>query len=399
MRSYDFVIVGGGIVGLAVARELIRQHPKKSIAVLEKEHALGKHASGRNSGVLHSGIYYPVGSLKGRLCAAGAREMAEYCIERGLPIDRIGKVILPVRDTDDPQLDMLAERARANGAEATVVTADELRELEPAARTLTGRALFSPNTSVIDPKAVLSKLHEELSAAGVQILFDTRASSVAGTRLQTSGGAIEFGTLVNCAGLHADAIAKLFGTADEYVILPFKGIYFRLSPSSPLRVRRLIYPVPDLRVPFLGVHFTRAVDGTTYVGPTAVPALGRENYHGVDGINGIDLMRIGAMLAGQYASNKQGFRVFVHEEATRFLKPYFVRAARALVPALRGSDLEASEKVGIRAQLFDRKKRELVMDFLVERGERSVHILNAVSPGFTTAFAFSRYVVEEYGLK
>lgn len=399
MRSYDFVIVGGGIVGLAVARELIARHPKKTIAVLEKEHTLGKHASGRNSGVLHSGIYYPVGSLKGRLCATGAREMGAYCRERGLPIERIGKVILPIRTTDDSQLDMLAERARSNGAEVHIVGVDELRELEPAARTLTGRALFSPNTSVVEPKAVLHRLREELISAGVDVLLGTRVTGIDGSRLRTSRESLEFGTLINCAGLHADAIAKLCGAGEQYVILPFKGIYFHLSDKSPLQIRRLIYPVPDLRVPFLGVHFTRAVDGTVYVGPTAVPALGRENYRGVSGISPVDLVRIAGMLAGQYASNKQGFRVFVHEEATRFLKHYFVRAAHALVPDLRSADLESCGKVGIRAQLFDRNKRELVMDFLVERGERSVHILNAVSPGFTTAFSFSRYVVEEYGLK
>ena len=208
----------------------------------------------------------------------------------------------------------------------------------------------------------------------------------------TKAGRGTYGFLVNAAGLHADRIARLFGVGERYTILPFRGRYYELV--APFAIRRLIYPVPDLRVPFLGVHFTNAVDGTTYVGPTAMPALGRENYSGVRGIRMRDAAAIGTTTIRQYASNKQGFRTLLHQEAARLLKRNFAAAARRLVPRLETRYLKPSTKAGIRAQLFDRVKNELVMDFVVERGERSLHILNAVSPGFTTAFSFARFALD-----
>jgi len=379
MKTYDTIIVGGGIVGLAIARELLSRDPKQRIAVFEKEPELGKHASGRNSGVLHSGIYYPPASLKGRLCTEGSRLMREYCDERKLPIARIGKVIVPANDADDAQLEVLLERARANGARAEIVA--DAREYEPEARP--GRALFSPDTSVVDPKRILASIADELRAAGVEFVFNREVTEIdRGT----------YGFLVNAAGLHADRIARPYGVGERYTILPFRGRYYKLH--APFVIRRLVYPIPDLRVPFLGVHFTNAVDGTTYIGPTAMPALGRENYSGVHGIRIGDATSIATTIVRQYASNKQGFRTLLHHEAARLLKGNFAAAGRALVPRLETKHLTPSTKAGIRAQLFDRVKNELVMDFVVERGERSLHILNAVSPGFTTAFSFARFALD-----
>jgi L-2-hydroxyglutarate oxidase LhgO len=393
--TYDTVIVGGGIMGLSLARELKRRDAGQRIAVLEKETSLGRHASGRNSGVLHSGIYYPSGSLKATLCADGARRMAAYCRERNLPLAAMGKVILPTRAADDPQIDLLVERARANGARAELIDELTLRELEPEARSATGRALFSPDTAVVDSKKVLAALSDELTQAGVDIQLGQRLESAKNGALTVNGTTLSYGLLINAAGLHADVIARSSGVGERYVILPFKGIYYRLLPSAPFEIRRLIYPVPDLRVPFLGVHFTRSVTGEVHLGPTAVPAFGRENYRGWAGVEAADAGRIVTTLARQYVSNKQGFRTFVHEEAGRFLKPLFVNAARALVPRLRSRDLATSEKVGIRAQLFDKERQELVMDFVLERGERSLHVLNAVSPGFTSAFSFASYALDQ----
>lgn len=378
MKTYDTIIVGGGIVGLAIARELLSRDPGQRIAIFEKEPELGRHASGRNSGVLHSGIYYPPASLKGRLCTEGARLMREYCDERNLPIARIGKVIVPASEAEDGQLEVLLERARANGARAEIVSA---RDYEPEARD--GRALFSPDTSVIDPKRILASIAGELRAAGVEFVFNREVTEI-------DRGA--YGFLVNAAGLHADRIARPFGVGERYTILPFRGRYYKLA--APFVIRRLVYPVPDLRVPFLGVHFTNAVDGTTYIGPTAMPALGRENYSGLHGIRMRDAASIATTIVRQYASNKQGFRTLLHQEASRLLRRNFAAAARALVPRLETKHLKPSTKAGIRAQLFDRVKNELVMDFVVERGERSLHILNAVSPGFTTAFSFARFALD-----
>ncbi len=368
MKTYDTVVIGGGIVGLAIARELLSRDPRQRIAVFEKEPELGRHASGRNSGVLHSGIYYPPASLKGRLCTEGSRLMREYCDERKLPIARIGKVVVPASDAEDGQLEVLLERARSNGARAEIVS--NVRELEPEARE--GRALFSPDTSVVDPKRILATVAEELRAAGVEFVFNREVTEIdRGT----------YGFLVNAAGLNADRIARLFAVGERYTILPFRGRYYKLA--APFAIRRLIYPVPDLRVPFLGVHFTNAIDGTTYVGPTATPA-----------VRAGDAMSIAATIVRQYASNKQGFRTLLHQEAARLWKRNFAAAARALVPRLETKQLKPSTKAGIRAQLFDRVRNELVMDFVVERGERSLHILNAVSPGFTTAFSFARFALD-----
>ena len=358
--------------------------------VLEKEFDVGLHASGRNSGVLHSGIYYPAGSLKGRLCAEGARAMAEFCDAENLPIDRIGKVVLPLREDDDAQLEVLLDRARTNGAAADIVDENQLLDIEPCARTVTGRALFSPNTAVVDPLAIVRRV-----ASSLDVRCRQRVTAVKGNEVITERDRFAFGTFINAAGLHADTIAKMCGVGAQYAMLPFKGSYFRVWH---LQLRRLIYPVPDLRVPFLGVHFTKTIDGEVLLGPTAMPALGRENYKGVQGINARDLTQIARRLTQQFVTNAQGFRALVRQELGRMTKRGFAKEARVLVPSVRDSDLGPSEHRGIRAQLIDTKKGELVMDFLVERGDRSIHVLNAVSPGFTTAFSFAKYVVDFAGL-
>ena len=379
-------MVGAGIVGLSIAREWKRRNPADRVVILEKEPDVGLHASGRNSGVLHSGIYYPAGSLKGQLCAIGAREMAAYCDEHRLPINRMGKVVLPLRPSEDSQLDVLLDRARSNGARAEVVDERQLREIEPSAHTCSGRALFSPDTAVVDPLPIVRHLADALDVRTGQRVREVRGSEVVTGRERFS-----FGFLVNAAGLYADVIAKRCGVGAQYVMLPFKGIYYRVTG---IELRRLIYPVPDLRVPFLGVHFTKSVYGEVFLGPTAIPALGRENYRGWRGINAADLLQIVRRLGRQYATNRQGFRALVHRELGHMTARGFAEEARTLVPSLRDDDLTSSDHVGIRAQLLDTARHELVMDFLIERGERSVHVLNAVSPGFTTAFSFARHVVD-----
>lgn len=251
-HNVDFLIVGAGVVGLALAREIKIRRPDATIAILEKESRVGLHASGRNSGVMHSGIYYPEDSLKAKVCAEGALAMAEYCQIKGLPFARFGKVVLPVKVDDDPQLELLARRATANGAEAELIDDQQLREIEPDAYTVTGRALHVPETSVIDPMAVMECLAQELTAQGVQILYNSEAVDLLpGTScLDTRGDRFSYGCLINSAGLHADQIASRLGVGCDYTILPFKGIYYRLSPESGIKVNGLIYPVPDLSVPF-----------------------------------------------------------------------------------------------------------------------------------------------------
>lgn len=398
MSRFDFLIAGAGIVGLTIARELASRYPGKTIAIVEKEPVIGLHSSGRNSGVLHSGIYYPANSLKAMVCSGGARMMAAYCEEAGLPINRIGKVIVPTREEDDPQIDLLLERGAANGVVAELIDRQQLADLEPEAFTASGRALWLPNTSVIDPKAVLNHLSAELKAKGVTFYYGEKAERIDAAKrtMELGSVSLDYGYLINSAGLHADRLAKRFGVGNDYTFLPFKGMYYKLSPESGLQIRHLIYPVPDLRVPFLGVHYTTAIDGQVYLGPTAVPALGRENYSGLDGVNLADASAILYRLAWQYAANKQGFRLLTRIEGRRLFKKYFAEAARALTPRLRDEHLLPCGKVGIRPQLVDLKKNELVTDFIVENGTHSTHILNAISPAYTGSFAFAEHVVNHY---
>jgi len=380
-----------------VARELRSRHPDAAIIVLEKECEAGRHGSGRNSGVLHSGIYYPEHSLKARMCAEGARMMGEYCETNGLPLNRLGKVIVPTRPEEQELLELLLRRGEANGARVALLDKQQLRVVEPDVHTATGFALHAPDTAVVDPKRILQQLIGQLRAEGVQFHFgaelqraDPQASSVT-----VNGKPIGYGCLFNATGQHADKIAHLFGAGMDYTLLPFKGIYYHLKGTSSIRCNGLIYPVPDLNVPFLGVHFTKSIHGDVFLGPTAVPAFGREHYRGLEGLDLKESVEILYRLAQQYALNRQGFRHFSHSEALRFFKGKFAEAARALVPSLQADDLEPSDKVGIRAQLLNIKTHELVTDFVVEIKENTIHVLNAISPAFTSSLSFARHIVDQ----
>lgn len=394
---YDYVIIGAGIVGLSVARELLAREPNAKIAVVEKENTIGLHASGRNSGVLHSGIYYQPDSLKAKVCLEGARLMSSYCEEHGLPLNRIGKVIVPVRCSDGENLNVLHQRALSNGASIRLINDQELKEIEPHATTATGMALHAPETAVVDPMLIMKHLHSSLTKRGVHFFFNSFIDAIdtQGKKITTSEGNISYGHLFNTAGLFADKIAHACGLKSSYRILPFKGYYYELSPDSKLQINHLIYPVPDMNVPFLGIHFTKSVSGTVYIGPTAIPALGREHYRGVAGIKLCDFINIVTSLGRQYYVNRQGFRSYTHQEIPRIFKSRFIKSARALVPGVSKSDLRVSNKIGIRAQLYDYKHNELITDFLISRTDHVTHVLNAVSPAFTSAFSFAKWIVNE----
>lgn len=393
----DFLIIGAGIVGLTIAEALKLKFPKASVVVLEKEKTIGLHSSGRNSGVMHSGIYYPAESIKAKVCGQGAREMLEWCEDRKLTINKIGKVIIPVRSEDGSQIDLLLQRAQLNSVKAMRIDQRELREIEPEAISSTGEAIFCPDTSVIDPKAVLAQKIDDLKALGVDIHLGQpfQKAAPAQNLLYTDSRTYAYGHLVNAAGLYADKVAHAFGVASELILLPFKGMYWRLSPGASIKPKHLIYPVPDLRVPFLGVHTTTTTDGSVYLGPTAAPAFGRENYQGFDGVSLVQLGSILFRLGEQFAYNKQGFRNLVFQEMPKYLKWNFYKAAKAVLPGLRYQDLIPCEKVGIRAQMLDTQKKELVSDFVVKNHKNQTHILNAISPAFTSSLPFARMVVDQ----
>jgi L-2-hydroxyglutarate oxidase LhgO len=398
--SCDVLILGGGMVGLSIAHQLLERSITSSITILDKEPVLGLHSSGRNSGVLHAGLYYKPGSVKAQVCVEGARRLRSWVEERGLPLNPCGKVIVPPRAELDAQLDVLAERGKANGAEVEFWDNDQLRELIPEARTASGRALWSPNTAVVKPISVVHRLRQELRDRGVNIRegqHNFKARPVQQELTLCDGTNLSYGHLFNCTGLQADRVAMTFGVGNQYTLLPFKGIYWQLKASCPFQPRSNLSPVPDLSVPFLGVHFTPSADATQVVsiGPTATPAFGRENYRGLEAIEpGMAAKNVG-VLTRQYLANRGGFRRYVHEQAFLAFPPLLIRAAQELIPAVRAEHIELSDKVGIRSQLFNRQTNRLEDDFLCLPGPGSTHVLNAISPAFTASFALADLIVDQ----
>ncbi len=390
------VICGAGIVGLSIARELVKRGAE-DVVILEKEKKLGLHASGRNSGVLHAGIYYSPDSLKARFCLKGNLMMKEYCREKGIPVYETGKVIVTRREEEISTLHELYQRAKKNGAEVRLINSQELQKIEPYARTVE-KALFSPLTAVVDSRKVLSSLEKELTDTGkVRIIKGTEVVGVKGTRtLITTGGEFTFETFINSAGAYADKIAHFFDVGKNYTIIPFKGTYKKLRKEKSHLVRGNIYPVPDIRNPFLGVHFTKTYNGEVYIGPTAIPAFGRENYGIIRGIDreGPSILLKNLIL---FFTNKR-FRKVAMTEPAKYIKGRFYKDVAPMIKDLKPEDIIPSQKVGIRPQLVDWETKELVMDFLVLKDSNSLHILNAISPAFTSAFAFADFIVSNYVL-
>lgn len=403
--STDIAILGSGMVGMALAYQLSERDPNLSITLIDKENEIGTHSSGRNSGVLHAGIYYPPDTVKARVCVQGARRLRAWCEGEGLPVLACGKVITPQKSELDGQLEVLLERGRANGAEVRLIDQQEFNTLVPDGNTATGRALWSPGTCVVKPKLVMQRLEQRLRERGVQFLLGSYVEVLnpAGRKLRiTKAGdtkSLTYGHLFNTTGLQADRIARNFGIGRHYTLLPFKGIYWQLGPKAPFSFNTNLYPIPDLNVPFLGVHVTPSPDGTVSLGPTAIPAWGRENYKGLDGIEPLMTLEFLGDLASQWWRNSGGFRRYAKEQALHGLKPLFLKAAQALVPKLRNEHLIPSQKVGIRAQLYDRRSGTLVQDFCLEEGPGSTHILNAISPAFTASFALADLILDQSALR
>lgn len=396
MGSKDFIVVGAGIVGLTVACELRRRYPLARIAMLEKEAFLGMHASGRNSGVLHSGIYYEKSTLKAKVCVEGARRMKAFAAEHGITCRHSGKVIAATSARDLPVIDRLLRNAHENGIRAERLDEQGVRRIEPHAGVYE-QGIFCVDTAVIDIKAVLSKLRELLIAAGVEICMSTRVTGIdpSSRRVLTTAGAFSYGYLFNCAGAYADRVAGYYGLGLDYALLPFKGIYFQLRPGRAHLVRSNIYPVPDINLPFLGVHLTRVASGDVYAGPTAIPALGRENYGLLQGARLGESVKVGMAVAGMYRADYQNFRSHVHMEMGKYFKKNFFVAVRKLMPELNYEDLVSSTKVGIRPQLIHVKEKKLQMDYVIEKSADSLHVLNAISPAFTSSLAFAEWIVDQ----
>jgi L-2-hydroxyglutarate oxidase LhgO len=393
----DFLVIGGGIIGISVARELKRRYSDSTVTLIEKEPGFARHASGRNSGVLHAGFYYTADSLKARFTRDGNAELTEYCESRRIPLNRCGKLVVAQSEAEHPLLDELLQRGRANNVSLQDIDERTAREIEPRAVTC-GRAIFSPTTSSVDPMAVVRNMEADAHSEGVEIHYGARYLDRTSDGVRTTGGTYRAGYVVNAAGLYADQVARGFGFSEHYRILPFKGLYL-YSEEPPGSIRTNIYPVPDLRNPFLGVHFTVTTDGHVKIGPTAIPAFWREQYSGWDNFQPAECADIVLRQTGLLVSSGFGFVRLAWEELRKYSRTRMVALAAALARGVQRKDYQRWGKPGIRAQLLNTRNRKLEMDFVFEGDKRSFHILNAVSPGFTCCLPFSRFVCDAIGAK
>jgi L-2-hydroxyglutarate oxidase len=388
----DFLVIGGGVIGLNIARGLRRTFPGAVVNLLEKEADCGLHASGRNSGVLHAGFYYSPDSLKAKFTWRGNRLLTEYCEEKKIPLNKCGKLVVARDQADHAGLDELLKRGRANGIPLEEISEKDAKVIEPRVKTCE-RALFSPATSTVDPSLVMQAMKKDAVDEGVQLHCGVRYLSLSKGRVLTTEGTHDIGYVVNAAGLYADRIAREFGFSEHYRILPFKGLYL-YSSEPPGSIRTNIYPVPDLRNPFLGVHFTVAASGKAKIGPTAIPALWREQYGWAANFRWNEFFEVAMRGIGLVASSSFDFKTLAVHEIAKYSKLKMVALASQLAEGVKSEHYQSWGKPGIRAQLLDIKKRKLEMDFILEGDRHSMHVLNAVSPAFTCSLPFSEYVCE-----
>ncbi|MEV0729123.1 L-2-hydroxyglutarate oxidase [Polymorphospora sp. NPDC050346] len=386
-----YVVIGAGIVGLATAHRLTEEHPDAQVTVLEKEPRVAAHQTGHNSGVIHAGVYYKPGSLKARLCRAGSASMVRFCAEHGIPVEVCGKLIVATDESEVPRLRALHERAVANDLPVRLISGEQAREYEPHVRGVA--ALHVASTGIVDFTAVCTTLAALVEKAGARVRLGTRVTALT-TRgaeqvVGTTDGDVVADVVVNCAGLYADRIARLAGVVPPARIVPFRGEYFELRPDRRDLVRGLIYPVPDPRFPFLGVHLTRMIDGSVHAGPNAVLATAREGYSW----RRFDVRDV-ADLAGypglwRLARGHLGYGL---TEVRRSLsRRRFAESLARLVPEVTAADLVPSA-AGVRAQAIA-PDGGLVDDFLILRRDRQVHVLNAPSPAATSSLEIARHIV------
>jgi len=381
MKKYDYLIVGAGIIGMTIAYELIHRNKDLSIAIIDKEEDVAKHASGRNSGVLHAGFYYSADSLKAKFTVEGNRKMKQFCVEQNIFINDSKKIVVAKDEKELEGLYELQRRAEVNGVNTSIIEEIDVKKIDSNIKTYQ-KALYSPTTASVDPKEVCFKLKELLEKKGIIFYFNKPFNKCN----------LEYEYLINSAGAYADKIAKGFGLAKNYTMLPFKGIYLKYMENKSA-IKTNIYPVPNLSNPFLGVHYTITVDGSIKIGPTAIPAFWRENYKGFDNFKFSEMLEIFYYASKLFILNSFNFRDLAFSEMKNYNPKVFISKAKDMVYSI-GSDFKPIP-AGIRSQLLNTTTNELIQDFVVEHTLDSTHILNAVSPAFTCSFAFAEYVVDE----
>ncbi len=391
----DVAIVGGGIIGLATAYRLLERYPGTRVTLLEKEASLAFHQTGRNSGVLHSGIYYKPGSLRATNCREGKKAMEEFCQREGVAYDICGKVIVAITENELPKMHDIFERGQANGVGCELIGPERLRELEPHSAGI--QAIHVPEAGIVDYPGVCQKLAQRIQESGGLIQLNARVTGMQRVNgrmvVQSSAGDFEARCVVTCAGLHCDRVAKLSGTNPDAKVVPFRGEYYELKPECQHLCRNLIYPVPDPKFPFLGVHFTRLIHGGVECGPNAVLAFAREGYTKLE-INLRDLAE-SLTYPGFLRMAATHWRTGMGEMWRSFSKAAFVKALQRLMPDIRAEHLHPAPS-GVRAQALGRDGK-LVDDFLIVENDLVVNVLNAPSPAATAALNVGRMIVDKLG--
>ena len=392
-KNYDLVVIGGGIIGLATAMRVTEEFPDLKVAVLEKETEVAQHQTGHNSGVIHAGIYYAPGSQKANFCSTGGALLREYCDKHNIKYDMCGKLIVAVNDNEVPMLMDLYERGTANGALGLkIIEKEEITDYEPHSTGV--KAIFSPNTGIIDYTEVSKSYATQMMEAGGDLITGTELRSISEKDgqiyLETTEGTITAKKILNCAGLHADRVAKMMGVDMGVKIIPFRGEYFSLIPERSDMVKGLIYPVPNPNLPFLGVHFTRRVNGSVEAGPNAVLAFAREGYKKTK-INFGDAFET-LTYSGFLKMSLKYWTVGMKEQYRSLVKGSFVKSLQTLIPEITGKDLY-SPGAGVRAQAVA-KNGVLLQDFSIAETENAIHVLNAPSPGATASLTISKYILD-----
>lgn len=397
MARTDVIVLGGGIVGLATAYRISQRFPDKTIRLIEKEATLAFHQTGRNSGVLHSGIYYKPGTLRATNCRTGKQAMEAFCAEHGIAYEICGKVIVAVIESELPNLQRIYERGQANGVRCEVIGAERLKEIEPHVAGV--KAIHVPEAGIVDYVGVCEKLGELLRKQGAELNLSTKVvgmrSMSNGMVVSTNRGDFECGYVVNCTGLFADRVTKLSGQTPDAQVVPFRGEYFELHKEAEHLCRALIYPVPDPKFPFLGVHFTKMVKGGVECGPNAVLAFAREGYT-KSVINLRDLAE-SLTYSGFLKMASRHWRTGCGEMWRSFSKAAFVKALQRLIPEIRSEHLDAAP-AGVRAQALGRDGN-LLDDFLIQSTDRVVNIINAPSPAATAALNVGTLIVDQLAAK
>ena len=386
-------IVGSGVIGLAVGIALLKAKPSLKVSVLEKEMNLGFHASGRNSGVIHAGFYYSPDSLKAKFCREGNLALTDLVVRNNLDYKKTGKVVVTQNSDQVSDLVELARRGTENGVELELLESADLPKFEPLART-TSAFLWSPTTSVADPSQVIKVMAAEFENLGGVLHFNQEVTEIRKGSLIVNSRTLDASLIINCAGTHALRLAHNMEIATEFAQLPFMGLY-RYTENAALPLRTLVYPVPDKNYPFLGVHFTVAVDGKIKIGPSAIPILGSEQYQFSKGVDSIDLKQSLTSLKSLAINNFYQSWTLARTELPNLKTKALLEKAAALVPESRNIESWKRYRPGIRAQLVEKKTGKLVQDFKIAKEGSVMHVLNSVSPGWTSSLSFGSWIASQ----